>query len=86
MYYGLSIMHPYYHQQIKQLHLCLEPTTTPNFTHNLNSNVGQLELKSSEPTLPMAPGTLTKHCVISHPTEFATFYNSVPATTSYSQD
>ena len=30
---GLGIRHPYYQQHIKQLHLCLEQTTSRNITH-----------------------------------------------------
>ena len=40
---GLGIMHPYYQQHIKQLHLCLEQTASRNITHNLlDSNIEQL--------------------------------------------
>ena len=43
---GLGIMHPYYQQHIKQLHLCLEQTASRNITHNLlDFNVKQLRLE-----------------------------------------
>ena len=39
-------MHPYYLQQIKQIHVCMEQTANQNITHNLlNSNVEQLRLE-----------------------------------------
>ena len=44
-YSGLGIIHPYYLQHIKHLHVCMEQTVNSNITHNLlDSNVEQLRL------------------------------------------
>ena len=45
-YSGFGIMHPYYLQQIKHIHVCMEQTANLNITHNrLTTNVEQLRLE-----------------------------------------
>ena len=43
---GLGILHPYYDQQIKHLHTCLEQSVTKSITKNLiHTNTKQLQLE-----------------------------------------
>ena len=43
---GLGILHPYYHQQIKHLHTCLEQSVIKSITKNLiHTNTEQLRLE-----------------------------------------